>query len=237
MSNVFLAAEWRKLAIFNYVVAPELLLPYVPAGTELDYYDQKCFVSLVGFNFLDTRLKEFAVPFHQDFEEVNLRFYVKFYDGSETKRGVVFIKEIVPKVAITAVANWIYGEHYETMPMRHRWEEKDGGLLVEYQWKKTEWQTIAVHASGESEPLRDGSEEEFITEHFWGYTKLSERVTSAYEVKHPRWDLYPVLTHKIDVDFGKVYGRDFAFLSDMKPHSILLAEGSPIQVMTGERIR
>ena len=117
----FLRAEWRKLALANYVIDPERLAPHVPAGTELDLWQGKCYLSLVGFMFVNTRLLGVKVPFHVNFEEVNLRFYVRRREGSEWRRGVVFIKEIVPKPALTWVANTIYREHYETLPMEHFW--------------------------------------------------------------------------------------------------------------------
>ncbi len=50
-SKVFLTAEWRYLAMFNYEVPPELLAPLVPRGTELDSWQGKVYVSLVGFLF------------------------------------------------------------------------------------------------------------------------------------------------------------------------------------------
>src|SRR5688572_6934416 len=116
MSN-FLKAEWRKLIMFNYAVDPALLKPYVPPHTQLDLWNDTCYVSLVGFMFLNTRVKGIKIPFHINFEEINLRFYVK-YDDPEMgpKRGVVFIQEIVPKSMITWVANTLYREHYTTLP-------------------------------------------------------------------------------------------------------------------------
>ena len=86
MANTFLEAQWRKLAMANYVVDKKILSPYLPHKTELDLWNDKCYVSLVGFMFLDTRIKGFRIPFHVDFEEVNLRFYVRYHDGAECKR-------------------------------------------------------------------------------------------------------------------------------------------------------
>ena len=108
----FLTAEWRKLAIANYVIDQRVLAPYIPVGTELDLWNGNCYVSLIGFLFKNTRLLGFSIPFHANFEEVNLRFYVKRKDGEGWKRGVVFIKEIVPKFALSVVANVVYNENY-----------------------------------------------------------------------------------------------------------------------------
>lgn len=227
----FLKAEWRKLAIANYEVDSSLLRDYLPYGTELDLWNGKCYVSLVGFMFVNTRLLNLKIPFHVNFEEVNLRFYVKRLEDQTWKRGVVFIKEIVPRPALTFVANTIYKEHYETLPMKHSWSENATDRVVEYSWrKKAKWQTFRVRASKQASKIQAGSETEFITEHYWGYAKVSDTRTNEYEVTHPRWEAYEVMSYDIDVDFGKVYGQQFSFLDTAQPVSVMLAEGSEITV-------
>lgn len=227
----FLTAEWRKLAFANYPVDPTILQPYVPFGTELDFWGGKCYLSLVGFMFTKVKLLGVPIPFHTEFEEVNIRFYVRRKDGDVWKRGVVFVREIVPKAAITFVANTVYNENYQTLPMRHRWVERGEQNTVEYQWKKADsWQTFSLETSPISVPIKDGSEEEFITEHYWGYAAVNDHKSNEYEVTHPRWELYPVLEHTIEVDYGLCYGPEFAFLNDAAPTSVFLAEGSAITV-------
>jgi len=227
----FLKAEWRKLAIANYVIDKSMLDDYIPFGTELDLWNDKCYVSLVGFMFINTELMGVKVPFHINFEEVNLRFYVKRFENNEWKRGVVFIKEIVPKHALTLVANTIYNENYETMKMSHTWEETDSQRIVEYKWKQmANWYSFKIVASKVAEEIRAASETEFITEHYWGYAKVNEKKTNEYEVTHPKWEHYSVVDYDIHVDFGKVYGKEFQFLSEQKPNSVMLAEGSEITV-------
>ncbi len=230
MALTFLEAEWRKLVMANYLIDPSLLQQFVPAKTEIDFWNKRCYVSLVGFMFLNTRVLGFKIPLHRHFEEVNLRFYVRYKDQNEWKRGVVFIKEIVPKPAISLVANLLYQEHYETMPMEHQWEQKDKQITVEYRWKKGDWFGLKVIAKDEATPNSHGSEEEFITEHYWGYTKASQNRTSEYGVEHPSWDVYPTMSYQVDVDFERVYGSAFSFLSHEKPTSVFLAEGSAISV-------
>ncbi|MBD0278319.1 MAG: DUF2071 domain-containing protein [Flavisolibacter sp.] len=232
----FLTAEWRKLAMANYAVSRELLNEFVPAGTELDTWQGTCYLSLVGFMFLNTKLKGFTIPCHANFEEVNLRFYVRYKGDGIWKRGVVFIKEIVPRPALTYVANKIYKEHYQTMPMRHTWLKDARTLEVEYSWRKKNWNNFKVNATSTSMPIKDGSEEEFITEHYWGYTKINNSLTSQYEVQHPRWAIYPVSSYSIEVDFQDLYGKQFSFLSAHTPKSVMLAEGSKIAVKAGTKI-
>jgi uncharacterized protein len=226
----FLNAEWRKLLMANYEVNPELLKPYLPVKTELDLWNGTCYVSLVGFMFVNTKVLGLKIPFHVNFEEVNLRFYVKHFDGKEWKRGVVFIKEIVHKMAITFVANTIYGEHYETLKMKHEWKISENKLNVSYAWYKEKWQSFKVEAENFAVPIHLGSEEEFITEHYWGYTRISGKKTTEYEVGHPKWDIYPVKSYSIDVDFEQTYGVAFGFLDNEIPKSVFLAEGSEIFV-------
>lgn len=232
----FLKAEWRKLAIANYEVEPSLLEKYLPKGTELDLWNGKCYASLVGFMFKNTRLLGIPIPFHRHFEEVNLRFYVRLLDRGEWKRGVVFIKEIVPKASITFVANQVYGEHYQTMKMSHAWNQTPDGLKVEYAWKSNQkLNRLSVHASSVRLDTAKNSEAEFITEHYWGYTKVNENEKFEYEVTHPRWQVYEVLDYDIDVDFEAVYGADFNMLSRQEPISVMLAEGSEVVVKSNRR--
>ena len=160
----FLKAEWRKLAIINYDINPEILLKYLPEGTELDFYQDKCYVSLVGFMFLNTKLLGLPIPFHRNFEEVNLRFYVKKKENGIWKRGVVFIKEIVPKPALSFVANSVYKENYTTMPMKNKMHEKDNELLIQYSWKDKTWHSIEITAENQLLKMEADSEFEFITE-------------------------------------------------------------------------
>ncbi len=60
--------------MLNYAVDAALIEPFVPPGTELDHFEDATYASLVGFEFNRTRLRGLAIPFHQSFEEVNLRF-------------------------------------------------------------------------------------------------------------------------------------------------------------------
>ena len=227
----FLKAEWRKLAFANYEVDPSILAEYVPPGTELDLWEGKCFVSLIGFIFLNTKIFGIKVPFHSTVEEVNLRFYVKRFENNTWKRGAVFIKEIVSKPALTFVANTIYKEHYETMPMKYEWEENSLHRSVAYYWKKNKiWQSFKITAALNTSEIKENSETEFITEHYWGYAKVNESVTNEYQVTHPRWKQYTVESSEIKVDFDLVYGKDFKFLNNLKPTSIMLIEGSKITI-------
>lgn len=178
------------------------------------------------------------IPFHINFEEINLRFYVKFYDGKNWKRGVVFIKEIVPKAMITLVANAVYNEHYITRKMYHRWLEDPDSMTTEYGFEHGDEQfSFSVETSKTHKKFEVNSETEFITEHYWGYSKASDNKTTEYEVTHPSWEVYEVYDHKVNLDFGSVYGSEFSSLNTLKPSSVMLAEGSEITVESKRIIR
>ena len=237
--KVFLRAEWRKLIMAQYTVDPAVLDPFVPEGVELDLFHGECFVSLIGFLFDRVRIKGIAVPFHTRFEEVNLRFYVRSRDeDGSSRRGVVFIRELVPRLAITLVANLLYEEPYRTARMRREITQTESSLEVLYDWKRRgRWHRIAAEASPALQPIAPGSIEEFITEHYWGFTKRSRGATSQYEVEHPRWETYAIRRSMIDVDFGALYGEAFASLNAQQPASVLLAEGAPVSIRGGTRLR
>ena len=229
--KAFLRAEWLNLVMANYEVDPKILAPYLPYGTELDLWNDTCYLSLVGFMFCNTQVLGFKVPFHVNFEEVNLRFYVRYPDGNEWKRGVVFVKEIVPRAAITLIANTLYKEHYQTLPMRHSWEEDKEMKRIEYGWKfQNSWQSIKVHTHKTPQPIAEGSEAEFITEHYWGYTRLNDQKTSEYQVEHPRWNSFEVTHHEINWTPDALYGPKFAYLKHAEPLSVFMADGSEVAV-------
>lgn len=229
----FLTAEWRKLIMANYEVDPGVLTPFLPGHTELDTFNGRHYLSLVGFMFLHTRVMGIRAPFHGSFPEVNLRFYVRHRENARSpwKRGVVFIQEIVPKPILSWVANTLFHEHYLTMPMKHSLVAGVDDMTISYSWKKKNWNSLEVTSALQSDRLQEGSQEEFITEHYWGYTTVDNgQRTGEYRVEHPRWNIYPVRRYRIDCDFHGQYGSGFASLASREPDSVFLAEGSPIAI-------
>ncbi|MDB5121638.1 MAG: hypothetical protein JWN56_2856 [Sphingobacteriales bacterium] len=220
--------------MINYEVDHEILTPYLPKGTELDLYDDKCLVSLVGFMFLDTRILSMKFPFHINFEEFNLRFYVRYLENGEWKRGTVFISEIVPKFMIPVVANTLYREHYKRYPMKHSISANDDLLKVEYSFKiKNNWNSVSASAHLKPIAFDVNSLEEFITEHYWGYNRWDKNTTFEYGVEHPQWLTYPLKSVEIDCHFEDIYPAEFLTFLYKKYHSALLAEGSSILVRKG----
>lgn len=235
--RLFLTAEWRHLAMFNYAVEPAILEPYLPPGTTLDTYQGKTYVSIVGFLFLNTRVFGVRVPFHSDFEEINLRFYVRRFADGDWRRGVVFIKEIVPRQAIAGIARWLYNERYVALPMGHDVKIHDQGIKVEYRWQHAgKWHSIKASGDGEPVGVREGSLEEFITEHYWGYVTQKNHTALEYQVEHPRWKIWRVLEASLDSGVADFYGPAFAPFLAGPPTSAFIADGSPVTVFRGAKV-
>ena len=234
---IFLTTDWRSLAMLNYEIAPAVLEPYLPVGTELDTWDGKHYISVVGLLFLNTKLYGIPVPFHRDFEEINLRFYVRRETAGEVRRGVVFVKEIVPKPAITMVARAFYNENYVTLPTSHSVVQDSAGISVSYQWQQPDFtHSLEVRAEGSPILLQDNTEEEFIAEHYWGYAVQRDGGALEYEVEHPRWRIWRIQDATLTCDVERLYGSQFAEYIGSTPTSALLAEGSPVIVRKGTRI-
>jgi uncharacterized protein YqjF (DUF2071 family) len=237
LPRMFLRAGWYHLTMLNYPVEPAILRRYVPTGTELDLHGGRAYVSVVGFLMLDTRVLGVPVPFHRDFEEVNLRFYVRRRDGGDWRRGVVFIKEIVPRRLIAWVARRLYNENYVAMPMRHHGAlpgATSAGGTVRYEWyHASRWNALTAEMTGQPVALVPGSEEEFITEHYWGYCRQRDGSTIEYRVEHPPWRVWTAASARLDCDVAALYGPEFAPFLHAQPTSAFVAEGSPVGVRRG----
>ncbi len=236
--RIFLSAEWRDLVMLNYEVEPGILRQYVPRGVELDAFGGRTFVSLVGFQFLRTKLYGFlAVPFHSNFDEVNLRFYVRRREGDEIRRGVVFIRELVPREAIAGLARLMYGEKYDACPMEHGIERNADGIAAEYRW---EWHgrrfRLSARAEGEPARVAEGTLENFITEHYWGYSAKGAGETIEYRVSHEAWRVWVSRNAKFEGDGEDLYGAGFGKILRRSPDSAFIAEGSAVLVHSGRRI-
>jgi uncharacterized protein len=228
---IFLKAEWQNLIMANYVVPPHILQPYIPAGTTLDLFNGQAYMSLVGFLFKNTCLFGIPIPFLGTFEEINLRFYVSRIENGEVRRGVVFINESVPSAIVAYVANKLYKEHYTKLKTSHSWHISNTSKSIRYDWEiKRASYSISVDAKNEAIPMIPNSLEEFIFEHYWGYTKLKENTSSEYQIYHPSWRVNTVAAYEIQCDFEKMYGTAFSILNKRKPANVFLAEGSAVSV-------
>lgn len=229
----FLTARWQDLVAVNFAVDPSLLEPLVPTGTQLDLWQGEALASLVAFRFLDTRVRGLRVPGHVDFDEVNLRFYVRRVVGEEVRRGVVFVREFVPKPAIAWVARYLYGEPYETRPMSSNVAQEGPLRRLTYAWGESR---LSCAVDGPALDLPVGSEAEFIFEHYWGYTQRSGHRTSEYEVTHPRWHCWTAEELILSEGFVACYGGEWASALARPWRSAFVAKGSEVAVMPGETL-
>lgn len=227
MKRPFLTAEWRNLFLATYAVPPSLLKPHLPAGLELDTREGNAFVSLVAFQFVDTRVFGVGWPGYRNFPELNLRFYVR--QGDE--RGVVFVREIVPLRLVAWMARWIYNEPYRVAPLTCHCHEDEISRTLECRlaWAGREQ---VLHVSGSKPAYLPGaaSDEQFFKEHHWGFGRTRHGKTLRYEVAHPVWEVFPVQSYHIEMDWAGVYGPEWGFLSKATPMSTVFAVGSAIAV-------
>jgi uncharacterized protein YqjF (DUF2071 family) len=225
--------------MLNFSIEPKLLDNYTPAGTELDHWNGTTFVSLVAFKFLNTKVLGLAIPFHRHFDEINLRFYVRARGPEGWRRGVVFVREVVPRQAIARIARWLYNENYQACPTRSTLVEPAPGQpgSVEYGWKHSgQWLTVGAKFAGESAFPAPGSQEEFITEHYWGYSSQRNGTTLEYQVEHPQWKVWPATETILAGDLIGFYGSGFADALTSPPSSAFVAEGSSVVVRKGQRL-
>ena len=239
MSRPFLTAAWRHLLMINYEVDPHVLRPFVPRGTEIDLWTGRTFLSVVGFQFLDTRVRGLAIPGHRNFPEVNLRFYLQRSGSDGLRRGVAFVQELVPRKAIALIARWVYNERSVARPMRQDVQLPDPpgrpAGSVAYGWKALRrWYTIQAGIEGGPSLPAAGSEAQFITEHYWGYVCQRNGSTVEYQVEHPPWRVWQAARVEIDPELPDFYGPPFAEALRRPPSSAFVAEGSEVCVRAGQ---
>ncbi len=241
----FLTAEWRWLVMLSYAVDPAILMPLVPAGTMLDLHEGRALATLVAFRFLRTRVLGIPVPGHRDFDEVNLRFYVRHLTAAgEVRRGATFVRELVPRRAIAVVARLAYNEPYLAVPMRSTVPRGaadgaafEGDAALAYEWRtRGRWHAIAARAHGSAAVPLPGSEEAFIAEHYWGYTRQRDGGTVEYQVAHPPWRVRLVRDVTVAIDVAALYGAAFVPALTAPPTSAFVAEGSPVAVALPRRL-
>jgi len=223
----FLTAQWRNLILANYAIPEELLRPLVPPGCVLDRHEGECWGSLVGFQFLDTRVLGIGWPGFRNFPEWNLRFYV----SHEGRRGVCFVREFVPQWTVATMARVIYNEPYRSARMTMDVKDEPDTIAVHYtvKWAGKVHSMRVVGTKPTVRPAPDSSENWF-KEHAWGYGTSRRGKLIRYEVNHPEWEVYPVREFNSDMDWTTLYGPEWAPMNGVKPQSVILAAGSEIAV-------
>lgn len=236
----FLTAQWRDLAVANFEIDPVVLSPLMPAGTELDLWNGRALISMVGFQFRDTRLMGWSIPGHRNFPEVNLRFYVRRPTPAGWRRAVVFIKELAPRRLVAWTARWFYGENYATVPMQYASRTSNSApeaREVTYRWTHAgEAYRLSVTGEGSGHLAAAGSEQEFVIEHYWAHTRRGEHHTIEYRVDHPRWRLWTASAASFAGDVASLYGKRFVEALSAPPASAFLAGGSEVALHRGSSL-
>ena len=234
MPRVFLSAEWRDLILASYAEDPALLEQHLPAGLELDLFEGQAVCSLVGFMFLDTRVMGVKWPGYRNFPEINLRFYVR--EQSSGRRGVVFVRELVKSRLVAQIAKTFYNEPYVRASIQSKVTENET-RTVRYSFQlKAGSGKMGVKSSADAHLPGEDSTEHWFKEHQWGYGTTRSGQTLRYEVQHPHWACHQVLSYAIDVDWGRIYGKEWAHMRDAEPLSVVHAVGSGIKVFGAERL-
>jgi uncharacterized protein YqjF (DUF2071 family) len=223
----FLTARWENLILANFAVPDDLLLPRLPRGLDLDRWEGRAFVSLVAFEFRNTRVFGISWPGYRDFPEINLRFYVR--RGSD--RGVIFIREIVGLRLVARIARWVYNEPYRVSALKSFVTRTSDVVEVEHRLPGRD-RVHTIRATGSVPAIRAAPDnvEHFFKEQRWGFGQTRRGATLMYEVDHPLWATYPVRSFSIDLDWDAVYGPEWGFLTKATPASVILAAGSPVSV-------
>jgi uncharacterized protein YqjF (DUF2071 family) len=228
---IFLRANWENIIMVNYEIDPNVLLPFLPKGVELDLYQGKAYISLVGFMFKNTTLFSVPIPKFGTFEEINLRFYVIRKEENQIKRGVVFINETIPYKIVAWIANVLYKEHYTVVPTKHTITKEGKNQKVTFEWMvNKKWNSIHVENAISTQKTQQNSLEKFIYEHYYGYTKINENKTEEYRLHHPSWKIHDVIDYQISCDFEAMYGQSFSCLNHTKPAAVFIAEGSSVAI-------
>jgi hypothetical protein len=251
-----LTAYWSNLLLLNFAVPPDAVAPLAPAGTEPDLHDGLAYISIVGFRFDAARLLGVLIPGHTRFSEINLRYYVRRTVGDETRRGVVFVREIVPRRAVALTANWLYHENYIARPMRSELRmagaELAPGDTLEYAWQsgcswplrgrprrgqlQSSWNRLAARVAAPLQLPPPGSLEEFFVEHYWGYVQARDGTTREYRVIHAPWRVAPADDITWDCDLAATYDTPLAQYLATPPTTALIAAGSAIRLYRGRRL-
>jgi uncharacterized protein YqjF (DUF2071 family) len=227
MARPFLTARWTNLCLVSYAVEPERLAGRLPPGLELDLRDGRAFVSLVAFDFEDIRVLGVPWPGYRRFPEVNLRFYVRH--GQE--RGVVFVREYVPRRLVAWIARALYNEPYRAARMASSVQVDATRIVVEHDIASGEKRgRLRVTGGSETVRPRDDSVEHFFKEHQWGFGTDRAGRLQRYRVAHPVWEVHPVVDWSVDFDWAGLYGPEWADLRAAEPSSVVLAAGSEIAV-------
>jgi len=229
--KTLLTADWTNLLTATFETDKSFLEKYLPPGTELDDWNGKYFISLVAFMFEKPALLGIPSPFYRSFEEINLRFYVRRKEKNEWRKGVVFIKEIAPYYIVGRAAKWLYKENFVSLVMNHeftndnRIRNTNYSCRVNNKWNRLSMESASVNIEPEAETV-----ENFIRDHYWGYTKTTRNKTMEFRIEHRPWNIFPATKFEMNLDTGAIYGDELKEYLSAEPFSAFLMDGSHTKI-------
>lgn len=230
-----ISSEFRKVALLNYIVPPEVVEKYLPKYTKPDFYNGNCFISLVGFQVKKLKVSDVKVPLIKDFDEIDLQIYVKRFDGARWVKGVVIISRIFDQPGAATLTNTLFKTNYTSMPTTSEVNETEEGLEVKYSWQLNgKEQSFSVKSNNLAAPYDKDTEAAFILDRSLGFIKAGEEETFQYTINHASWHLYTVEEYAVDVDFSRQFDPVLNILNTMVPQSVILTEGSTVEI--GENV-
>ncbi len=196
--------DWTDLMFHHFEVDSVELQKKVPF--ELDLYEGKAYVSLVGFHssklWLDkcgkwTRYVNAPFATH-DF--LNLRTYVKH--GGEA--GIYFLTEFVNRKVSVLLGRMVYGLPYHrgTIHYSHHLGENNWGSVKDCRAGVSLAYESGSPSSGDLCICNTGTLEEFLCEKYTAYTSLNEN-TLVFRILHEPWKTIPMNVNWKDLSLLK----------------------------------
>lgn len=221
--------------MLSFAIPAKTLRPFVPRGTEIDFFEGKAMVTLAGLLFQNAKVFGLRIPGFSAFEGVNLRFYVRRKFGQGYRRGVVRIREFVPSRVLTTASRFFFNEKACAVPMRHQFcgnDQKDRkDMSVSYQWQfRRGWSSLLLQTGERPATAVQGSAAAFVTEPQWGYARFRDGSTAEYEIDHPRWRIWEAKRAKLEGNLFSQFGAVFQECLSNEPVSAFLVEGSRVTV-------
>lgn len=232
----FLTARLSRLILLNYEIDPALLAPCLPTHTELDFYEHRTFVSLLGLHFSNPSIYGLPLPFFREYAQVNLRFYVRRrIERGNWRRGVAFIKQIVPYRPVAWAARNLFHEPVVTRSTDqvNRSQGRET-MMTEYGWRSGN-QRYFIRTVYSNQPVlpEPGSVEKFLLERYWGYSRQKDGGCLEYRFSHPPWQICRAVKAEASSGLGDFYGPPFAGLFGKQPDSAFAACGSQVTLHRG----
>ena len=92
------------------------------------------------------------------------------------------------------------------------------------------------NADGNPSLAAEGGLEQFISEHYWGYSRRRDGRSLEYHVAHEPWRIWRASNAAFEGDGAALYGSDLGGVVARPPRSAFIADGSAVLVYAARRI-